>query len=215
MHENYSFKSKNGNFSIHTSNKEIKDLLVACLFVSMAFAVARTTESGLTLGLFFSTKFLVLMIISAVTVGCAFLLHEMAHKVVAQHYRCWAEFRADIIMLTLGLFMSFVGIVFLAPGAVIIFGDITQKQNGKISMAGPLMNIILAIVLLPLLFANFSSGILREIITSGYLINAWLALFNMIPLWNFDGAKIYAWNKKVFFSMIIVSALLIFVFFAG
>jgi Zn-dependent protease len=213
MHKNYSFKSRNGKVQIHTSNKEFKDLFTAWLFVSFAFAIARTVEKGITFASFFSTDFLIFMLISAVTVGLAFLLHELAHKIVAQRYKCWAEFRADLTMLGLGVLMSFLGVVFIAPGAVMIFGNIDYKQNGKISMAGPLTNIILAIALTPLLFINFSSTIVRTIIDSGYLINAWLALFNMIPMWNFDGAKIYAWNRKIFYTMIIVSAFLIFLFF--
>jgi len=213
IHKNYSFKSKNGRVSIHTSNKELKDLLVAWLFVSFAFAIARTVGNGITFASFFSIEFIVFILISALTVGLAFLLHELAHKIVAQRYKCWAEFRADITMLSLGVLMSFLGVVFVAPGAVMIFGNIDYRQNGKVSMAGPLTNIILAILMLPLLFMNFSSNLVNNIIDSGYLINAWLALFNMIPFWNFDGAKIYAWNRKIFYSMIIAAAFLIFFYF--
>ena len=213
MHKNYSFKSKKGKFELHSSNRELKDLFMAWLFVSFAFAIAQTVDKGITFASFFSMNFLVFMIISAVTVGLAFLLHELAHKIVAQHYRCWAEFRADLTMLVLGVLMSFLGVVFIAPGAVMIFGQIDYRQNGKISMAGPLTNIILAIILLPLLFMHFANNIITEIITSGYLINAWLALFNMIPFWNFDGAKIYAWDRKVYFAMIVAAAFLVFVYF--
>ena len=213
MHKNYSFKSRSGKFAMHTSSKELQDLLVAWILVSFAFAIARTSENGISFDAFFSLGFLLFMAISAVTVGVAFIFHEMAHKLVAQHYHCWAEFRADLTMLGLGVLMSFLGVVFIAPGAVMIFGEINYKQNGKISLAGPLTNIILAIALLPLLFMHFSSSILTEIIESGYLINAWLALFNMIPFWNFDGAKIYAWDRKAYFTMVIVSAFLIFFYF--
>lgn len=215
MHKNYSFTSLNGKMQIHTSNKEFKDLFVAWLFISFAFAIARTVEKGITFESFFSIEFLQFMSISAISVGLAFLLHELAHKIVAQRYKCWAEFRADLRMLVLGVLMSFLGVVFIAPGAVMIFGNIDHKQNGKISLAGPLTNIILAIILAPLLYINFSSTIIKTIIDSGYLINAWLAIFNMIPLWNFDGAKIYSWNRKIFYSTIIVSIFLIFFYFVG
>ena len=36
---------------------------------------------------------------AGVTVGSGFLIHELCHKVVAQRYRCWAEFRSDDKML--------------------------------------------------------------------------------------------------------------------
>ena len=213
MDKKYHFKSRKGGLQIHSSAKEIKDLFIAWLFVSFAFAIARTVGGGIMFSSFFSIDFIIFMIISGVTVGLAFLLHELAHKVVAQRYHCWAEFRANLTMLILGILMSFFGFVFIAPGAVMIFGQIDYRQNGKISMAGPLTNIVLAILLLPLLFMNFSNTIISEIITSGYLINAWLALFNMIPLGNFDGAKIFAWDKRVFYAMIIFAAFLVFLYF--
>lgn len=201
-----------GKFPFHTSDKELKDLLTAWIFVSVAFSIVRTIETGFTISEIFKSEFLTTMLISAITVGLAFLLHELAHKIVAQHYKCWAEFRADITMLVLAVLMSFLGFVFIAPGAVMIFGNITKRQNGIISLAGPLTNILLAIILLPLLFLDTTS-VLKEAIASGYIINSWLALFNMIPLWNFDGAKIYAWHKLVYFITVIISAILIFIFF--
>jgi len=213
MHKNYSFRSHDGRFALHTSSKELKDLLVAWILVSLAFAIAQTVDKGISFEAFFSVGFLLFMTISAVTVGLAFIAHELAHKVVAQRYHCWAEFRSDLTMLGLGVLMSFLGVVFIAPGAVMIFGEINFRQNGKISLAGPLTNIVLAIILLPLLFMHFSSSILTQIIDSGYLINAWLALFNMIPFWNFDGAKIYAWDRKVYFTLVIVAAFMIFLYF--
>jgi Zn-dependent protease len=212
MNRQYSFSS--GKFTIHSSAKELKDLLLAWLFVSFAFAIARAVGGNdISVSTFISTGFAIMIIISAATVGLAFLLHELMHKIVAQRYHCWAEFRADITMLVLGVLMSFMGIVFIAPGAVMIYGHIDKRQNGRISMAGPLTNIIIAILLLPLLFMHFQSNIITQIIQFGFLINAWLALFNMIPLWNFDGAKIYAWNKKIFFTMILAAAFLLFVYF--
>jgi len=211
--QQFIFKSHNGKFVLHSSAKELKDLLIAWIFVSLAFAIARSSEAGLSIDTFFNTKFLIIMIISAITVGLAFLLHELAHKIVAQHYKCWAEFRADLSMLVFGVLISLLGVVFVAPGAVMIFGNITEKQNGKISLAGPLTNIVIALIFLPLLFIKFSSSITTEIVQSGFIINAWLALFNMIPVWNLDGAKIYRWSKKIFFATIIVAVILVFLFF--
>lgn len=202
----YSFKSRSGKFALHTSSKELQDLAIAWIMVSLAFTILRSESA------FFSTGFLIGMLISALTVGIAFLLHELAHKVVAQRYKCWAEFRADMTFLVLGVLMSFMGFTFIAPGAVMIFGHIDYRQNGKISLAGPMTNIILSILFLPLLFMEFSP-LISEIINSGYLINAWLAAFNMIPIGNFDGRKIYAWSRKAYFMTLGAAVLLLFVFF--
>jgi Zn-dependent protease len=200
-----------GKNVLHSSDKEIKDLLIAWFFISIAFAIVRST--GIELSSFLSKQFSTLILISAVTVGLGFLLHELAHKIVAQRYKCWAEFRADLSMLVMALFMSFLGFVFIAPGAVMIYGHINKKQNGIISAAGPETNIVIAIILLPLLFMEFSNPFWREVVNSGFLINAWLALFNMIPFWNFDGAKIWRWSKPIFISMAFFAAILLFIFF--
>ena len=58
-------------------------------------------------------------------------------------------------MLVLAILMSFFGFIFAAPGAVVIKASyIHPSKNGKISLAGPLTNIILALLffaLIPLL----------------------------------------------------------------
>lgn len=212
MHNHqYVFRLKNG-FELKTSAQEIKDLSIAWLFVSAAFAVVRTYDLGIG-GDIFSAQFLTLMLISGITVGVGFLLHELAHKIIAQRYHCWAEFRADMTMLVLALIMSFFGFVFIAPGAVFIFGRITTRQNGIISLGGPATNIIIAFILFPFTFMNIQHTILSEIIHFGFYVNAWLALFNMIPLWNFDGRKIYAWNKTAYFVTLAIAAFLVFFYF--
>lgn len=197
--------------NIKSSTKEKYDLLLAWVIISLAFAIVLRPE-GISI---FSIRFPYYILVAAVTVGLGFLLHEMAHKVVAQHYNCWAEFRADIQMLALALLMSFFGFVFAAPGAVMIYGRISRKQNGHISLAGPLINLIIAILLLliGLFFATGSFG--KDIISYGLMINAWLALFNLLPFWNFDGAKIWKWNKVVYIIMLIASGVLTFYTFTN
>ncbi|RJQ15577.1 metalloprotease [Candidatus Woesearchaeota archaeon] len=182
---------------ITTSKQEITDLLIAWVIVSLAFGIV-IRPLGISI---FSNGAIKYILIAAFTVGIGFLLHELAHKVVAQRYRCWAEFRADYTMLFLALIMSFFGFVFAAPGAVMIFGNVTKRQNGLISIAGPLTNIVLALLFIPFLFIPFS----HEIATYGFMINAFIALFNMIPFGFFDGAKIIKWSKVAYFATVAVA----------
>ncbi len=179
------------------SNLEKKELLKAWLAISIAFGIVL---KGTNLG------FIQNFILAALTVGIGFLLHELAHKIVAQRYRCWAEFRAFDQMLILAVLMSFFGFVFAAPGAVFIRGNVGIDKNGKISAAGPITNIILAILFFILL--KFSYGYLSIIADYGLRINSWLALFNMIPVWNFDGSKVIVWNKIVYFAIVIIAFIL-------
>ena len=177
---------------ITTSRKEIIDITKAWLAITVAFAIV-LSESGLNL--------LQAIIVSAIAVGLGFLLHELGHKIVAQYYRCFAEFRSFDSMLLLAIAMSFFGFVFAAPGAVMIHGYVNKERNGKISIAGPAINIGLALIFLALGFI-FRNNI---VLLYGFKINVWLALFNMIPLGNFDGAKIFRWNKKLYFAFVALS----------
>ncbi len=179
---------------IRTSDVEINDLLKGWIVISIAFTI-------LLNGLSFGTSTILTLLVSAITVGTGFLLHELAHKLVAQYYHCWAEFRADNTMLLIALFSSLFGFIFAAPGAVMIYGPhITRRQNGLISIAGPMTNFILAILFLAMLFVPLA--IIHAIASYGFLINTWLGLFNMVPFLNFDGKKIFTWSKAVWVSML-------------
>jgi Zn-dependent protease len=144
-------------------------------------------------------------------------LHEMSHKVVARRYGCWAEFRADYRMLGLALVMSFFGFLFAAPGAVMIAGNVNREQNGKISLAGPGSNFLIAIILMP--FALFTiSGIpelAHDIAFSLYFFSVFLGAFNMIPFMPLDGAKIWFWSKPVYIVTLLVAGLLFYLALAG
>ncbi|MBS3151038.1 site-2 protease family protein [Candidatus Woesearchaeota archaeon] len=169
---------------ITTSRKEIIDITKAWLAITVAFAIVLRSGIGI----------LESLLVSAIAVGLGFLLHELGHKIVAQYYRCFAEFRSFDSMLLLAIAMSFFGFVFAAPGAVMIHGYVNRERNGKISIAGPSINIALALIFLFLTFI-FGSNI---VLLYGFRINVWLALFNLIPFGNFDGSKIFRWNKKIY-----------------
>src|SRR3990167_8559094 len=131
--------------NISTSETEIKDLLKAWIAISIAFAIALS-------GSVFSSGFYTKFIIASLTVGIGFLFHEMGHKIVAQRYGCFAEFRSFDNMLILAIAMSFFGFIFAAPGAVMISGHVTKGRNGRISAAGPIINLILALAFLFMIF---------------------------------------------------------------
>lgn len=179
----------------NTSNVEGKDLLKAWIAVSLAIGIVLNKIPS------FELSFLQALIISLVVVGTGFLLHEMGHKLVAQKYKYFAEFRSFDEMLFLAVILSFFGFVFAAPGAVMIGGrNIKLHHNGKISAAGPLVNIVLGLLFLVLMYTT--SGFVSTIGFWGARINAWLALFNLIPVWVFDGAKIFKWSKAVWLLLV-------------
>ena len=191
---------------LRTSETEIKHLLVAWLAISLAFTILFRPQMS-DFFAFFRT-----FLISALTVGLGFVLHELAHKIVAQRYGSWSEFRAEPLMLLFAILMAFAGFVFAAPGAVVIFNPyLTREQSGKIAVAGPLTNVALSLAFLTLsLLAKFifpahsTLGVVNALVFAsqigeiGSKINGWLALFNMIPFGFFDGRKVFVWSKQAF-----------------
>jgi Zn-dependent protease len=193
-----------------TSNVELFDLFKSWIAISFAFGIAFS-------GLKFDTTFIYSLILAFVVVGTAFIFHELGHKIVAQKYKYPAEFRAFDKMLWLAIGLSFLGFVIAAPGAVMIQAKrISKKINGYISLAGPLVNVVLALfffIVFRLIFVDAGSFIINSWSVADILIkvNGFIALFNLIPAWLFDGAKIWRWNKLVWIVMVIVSAACAFV----
>ncbi len=180
------------------SQKEKKDLIFAGIMISLAFAIL--LSGGFT-G-FLNKNFFIVFVIAFFTAGIGFLFHELMHKYIAQNYGLFAEFRAFYKMLWLAILFSFFGFIIAAPGAVLIKGNITKEKNGKISLAGPLTNIVLALIFLALILILDVSGIFRAFLNFGLTINSLLAAFNMLPVGPFDGAKIITWNKAVYYSVV-------------
>jgi len=172
---------------IHFSDKEIKHLTIAALLV---------IGVGLSLGLFsnlFYTDYVMLATFTIILTA-SFLLHEIAHKIVAQREGLWAEFRLTLIGAILTLVSSITPFFkIISPGAVMVAGSADTKSIGKTSIAGPLTNITLSIVFFAGTFL-FTQQV--GIFALAAFFNAWIALFNLIPFGILDGFKIFRWNKK-------------------
>ncbi len=187
------------------TRRERSDLLIAWLAISIAFSLI-FIRGGVTLNLF-----IVYLLISMGTVGIGFILHELAHKFTAMRFGYWAEFQKDNLMLVVAVAMAaLVGVVFAAPGATMIYGPgLTREQNGKISAAGPAINLLLCIpfALLLLLSVTVDVSLLnRNLLTMigmvGLQVNAMIAAFNMLPVSVLDGRKVLAWNPAIFAVLI-------------
>lgn len=151
----------------------------------------------------------------------SFMAHEMAHKFVAQHYGQWSEFR----MTQQGYFLSAMAILFSFPifgtGVVATSRAKSLEEDGKVNLAGPITNFIiaagLAIGMLMIAAAvgvpviDFPTRLMLSILRYGLMLNAMLGAFNMIPIQPFDGGTVMRWNKTVWAaSMAALVALLLF-----
>jgi Zn-dependent protease len=224
-------KIKNNTSIWHFSDIEKSNLKLAtaAFTVALGFMAVRGIGGISTLG--FETWALTLLLsmpVMLLAVGPAFLLHEIGHKIVAKKNGCWAEFRADPKGLQFGVMLAFIlGFLFMAPGAVMVAGLVTRRQNGHIAVAGPLTNLGLFIIGIPLWVLilgisgafnvadlptlNSGSGAYLSggnIVWQAMLIDAgvwWLSanlilgLFNMIPWGPLDGAKVKDWSEPAFY----------------
>jgi Zn-dependent protease len=139
----------------------------------------------------------------------SFMVHEMAHKFVAQHYGMWSEFR----MLAYGYYLSLLAILFSFPvfgtGAVFTTGSSNPDHDAKSTLAGPLSNAVMAsLFMIMALFAFLVEGGLQYpfnyLIQYGAILNSILGLFNMLPIPPFDGARVLLWKKGVWAGLLVV-----------
>lgn len=190
------------------SGREIKDIIMALVALSFAFSFVlfgKEIFSGAGLAAILAS-YPSYFLQSLIAVGIGFVLHEMGHKFVAQRKGLWAEFRAWPLGLVMAVGLALFsrgGFVFAAPGAVMIspvhrthegysIRILKPEDEGKISIIGSVINVVLAVVFF--LLALVTGFRILQITAQ---VNAWLALFNMIPVSLLDGAKVFRWSPAV------------------
>ena len=221
----------------HFSDEEKQHLLLAtaaftlALGILMAGSVLRINQSGLNQWI---AILLLSMPVMLIAVGPAFLLHEIGHKIVAKKYGCWAEFRVDPSGLKFGIaLVALTGILFMAPGAVMVAGLVTRRQNGHIAIAGPAVNFGLFLIGIPLggiilgltgateSAAYLDSGAINvkamiyDVVYFWIFANLGLGFFNMIPFGPLDGAKIKDWSEPAWFLSFATFIVIIFMWMTG
>lgn len=197
---------------------ELLHILAATAALTLAFILLllNITFAGLA-GL--RTDYVIgVVIASFVAVFTGFLMHELAHKIVAVRYGLWAEFRANMQGLMLAIVTAFFGIIIAAPGAVMIAGPVGLRQGGKISLAGPMTNLAFGGgflgILAAVIFVNWTGPIVVFLIIYEIaLVNLILGTFNMIPVLPLDGAKIWRWKKPIWIGVFATFVALLAVFF--
>ena len=151
---------------------EIRDLIIAFIFISLSFSILYSGHDTSRLSFIFP--------IVMVGLGLGFVLHELGHKFASMHFGYWAEFKLWPAGLIFALVSSFFGFVFAAPGAVYTYANygLDDRTNGIISIAGPIVNILLALVFLvigisifPSVFSSSNMQIVFLICSIGVLIS--------------------------------------------
>jgi Zn-dependent protease len=208
------------------SRVEIRDIIIAWIALGAAFSIAITGgllsdfSGRLTVGengQIVTLSIEITFVLALLTIGIGFVLHELMHKFVSEKYGFKAEFRMWPSGLGFALVSALVaGIVFAAPGATYIMGyNINDRENGIISIAGPLTNVAIALIFLPFLLVNTGNITLIEAGYLGSYFNFFLATFNMLPIYVLDGAKVWRWNKVYWAAVFIPLAIVLLTYLTG
>jgi Zn-dependent protease len=196
------------------SRIEIYHLLLAMGVLTLAFSFAFSGNSIL-FGFENVQTLLFAAPIAFLGILTAFFVHELSHKFMAQKYGLWSEFRMYPRGLLLSLFFAvFTGFVFAAPGAVMFRGETRNFEMGRIAAAGPLANIVIAVITYPLYrFVFFETSFVGKILGFICLINALLGTFNLLPFGPFDGMKVIRWNGIAWAALFIIAIIMMILIF--
>lgn len=185
------------------SRTELLHLAVAVVALTIAFSFVLGDKRP---GEFLPRVDMPTVLSAFLAVATGFVLHELAHKVLAQRYGHWAEFRAQFGGLGLTVLVAaFVQFLFAAPGAVLIQGRVTPRENGLISLVGPGMNFLIAAACYPLAWSTNTEALRVQVFYGIAQVNAVLCLFNLVPLGPLDGRKVLAWSKAAYFLALAIA----------
>ena len=198
------------------SRMEMIHLLSAIIVLTIGFSFALSQSSALMMVIFQKgfdiNRFTYGLMLSFLGVLFAFVVHEIAHKFMAQKYGLWSEFRMYPKGLLISLFLSIItGFVLAAPGAVMFRGKPRPFEQARIAIAGPSANIMLAALLFVVyqLFLIGQNTFLSTAIGFVFFINAVLGFFNILPFGPLDGVLIYNWSKSLWTVLFVSSLVLI------
>ncbi|NPA04798.1 MAG: M50 family metallopeptidase [Crenarchaeota archaeon] len=139
------------------------------------------------------------------------IIHELAHKYAAIAEGCRARYVLTPTGLAITLLSGLIpSIAIIMPGYVAILcyaGSTMLIGEEWIAAAGPIVNVVLSAIAYAWLLA-FHSPI--DFLVGFISVNAWIALFNLIPIPPLDGYKILKRRPIIWILLIAFPVLLLF-----
>ncbi|MFX0125299.1 MAG: hypothetical protein ACFFAE_16850 [Candidatus Hodarchaeota archaeon] len=196
------FTKKNILDRLHLSVQEISELGIGWIITSFILLYLYGLIEGVLQTGRIPNEFLIYLFIW----GISFFAHELSHKFIAIKYGARAYYKLSKEMLIFALISILIGFPILATGAVFWWGEATSSPGirGRVSASGPIINFILAGLFLFLegigLLLEIPVLILIGIV--GVWLNVFIGVFNLLPIGVLDGAKVLAWDPKIWVSLI-------------
>ena len=188
------------------TKRELIESIIVFIVLSICFAISNTR--------FDVNAFISILPIVMIGVGLGSILDEFGHKFVAMKYGYRSEFKLWPIGLLIAFVTSFFGIVISVAGEARIFADdISDEIQGRISIAGPMFNIALALIFIVIAALVYPFNVHSDIFhliylicTVGFSVNSFLATFNLLPFYTLDGTKVLKWNAIYWIAAFAISA---------
>lgn len=140
-----------------------------------SFKLFNFAGSPVELSIWFFILFLWLPFTFIIAIFASVLIHELAHAFVAKRLG-WTVYKIEV-----GLF----------TGSASVDTNIPEKDSIPVIAAGPLSNLILAIVSIPLYLAL--SGVnpfLDRLLNDLFVVNMFMFIFNILPIYPMDGGRL-------------------------
>ena len=140
-----------------------------------SFKLFNFAGSPVELSIWFFILFLWVPFTFVIAIFVSVLIHELAHAFVAKRLG-WTVYKIEV-----GLF----------TGSASVDTNIPEKDSIPVIAAGPLSNLILAIVSIPLYLAL--SGVnpfLDRLLNDLFVVNMFMFIFNILPIYPMDGGRL-------------------------
>lgn len=180
-----------------------RDITIALFLLTLVFAYDYQNPLG-------TVNYIMQALIA---VGTALLVNRIVHKLAAREFGASAFYKLwmpgivfAILLMLIGFKFPIVGLVAVQPFAFARWGFKSRKlsltEEGLMGLVGPCSNIILAMLL---------RAFPGDIFSYMSFVSAYFAIFNLLPIKNFDGYKILVWKPWYWLFIVIICALLFFV----
>lgn len=140
-----------------------------------SFKLFNFAGAPVELSIWFFILFLWVPFTFGIAIFASVLIHELAHAFVARRLG-WSVYKIEV-----GLF----------TGSASVDTNIPEKDSIPVVAAGPLSNLILAIVSIPLYLAL--SGVnpfLDRLLNDLFVVNMFMFIFNILPIYPMDGGRL-------------------------
>lgn len=140
-----------------------------------SFKLFNFAGAPVELSIWFFILFLWLPFTFIIAIFASVLIHELAHAFVAKRLG-WTVYKIEV-----GLF----------TGSASVDTNIPEKDSIPVIAAGPLSNLILAIVSIPLyLILTGVNPFLDRLLNDLFVVNMFMFIFNILPIYPMDGGRL-------------------------